>query len=486
MTFEEHLDYVTNLTRRYYKKIQDKPFPMQILQKRTLNTAFMVLDHIEGIPFNDLSSSMYFYTKDITMKTFIRAYDAQIELAAIDPEKFAYGLHKFYTDISAKIKKEGLYDEFFEFFYRCNRLRITERQSTKIRFRVILAYIDLLCQTAEYLRPNKFDFNNVIVGKKTNNEIILMPDAFPNLDLPSYDLHDDIFNKKSDRATLKERFVQLYAKYGYTIKGPEETDLLSFRDRIQVMTVTSMWPFINEFTYDILPTTPFSAYVLRLEMLQADYDLSSLQEQLKRRKGTLPSNGVLITFQENPCVSSILLKECYYDDAIYMLYKIQTPTDGDLTGFYETKTGFFFTTLYDYDNNPEFWEKIATLVLYLYGCYVLQNPDIQPNLVENYFKAPITGLKAEGYMMGGKLKNVYDSEKETATGTARKGNDDFTTETRAIQGFIRRVPNDKRPSAEARALAESLGYDLAPNETYVRPFIKQVFKLKEKKETEAE
>ena len=34
--------------------------------------------------------------------------------------------------------------------------------------------------------------------------------------------------------------------------------------------------------------------------------------------------------------------------------------------------------------------------------------------------------------------------------------------------------------SEARELAESLGYDLEANETYVRPFIKQIFRLKEK------
>ena len=39
---------------------------------------------------------------------------------------------------------------------------------------------------------------------------------------------------------------------------------------------------------------------------------------------------------------------------------------------------------------------------------------------------------------------------------------------------------ERHASQEARELAESLGYDLEANETYVRPFIKQVFRLKEK------
>ena len=50
----------------------------------------------------------------------------------------------------------------------------------------------------------------------------------------------------------------------------------------------------------------------------------------------------------------------------------------------------------------------------------------------------------------------------------------------SIQGYIRKLPAGHKASEEAKELAESLGYDLDSNETYVRPFIKQVFRLKEK------
>ena len=52
-----------------------------------------------------------------------------------------------------------------------------------------------------------------------------------------------------------------------------------------------------------------------------------------------------------------------------------------------------------------------------------------------------------------------------------------------IQGYIRKLPAGQKASEEARTLAENLGYGLEPNETYVRPFIRQVFPLKERTET---
>lgn len=60
----------------------------------------------------------------------------------------------------------------------------------------------------------------------------------------------------------------------------------------------------------------------------------------------------------------------------------------------------------------------------------------------------------------------------------RAGNDKYGSEEKAIQGFIRRVGAGKSPSLEAVARAEALGYELAPNETYVQPFIRRVLKLK--------
>ena len=57
---------------------------------------------------------------------------------------------------------------------------------------------------------------------------------------------------------------------------------------------------------------------------------------------------------------------------------------------------------------------------------------------------------------------------------------EYETAETSIQGYIRKLPAGQKASQEAKELAESLGYDLEPNETYVRPFIRQVFRMKER------
>ena len=77
--------------RRITKKAKGKPLPVIILQTRTLSTATEILEWIKDMPFEKLSMSLYFYCQDVGMKEFTRAYEAQLELAGANPEKFAMG-----------------------------------------------------------------------------------------------------------------------------------------------------------------------------------------------------------------------------------------------------------------------------------------------------------------------------------------------------------------------------------------------------------
>ena len=112
--------------------------------------------------------------------------------------------------------------------------------------------------------------------------------------------------------------------------------------------------------------------------------------------------------------------------------------------------------------------------------YQLSKIDDYFTLERDYKLAPT------GYLQGGKLKNTYSPNEDSGfrAGTARIGNDDCEREERAVQGYIRKLPKNQTASAEARAFAESLGYELNTDETYVRPFIKQVFRLRDKDESD--
>lgn len=484
-------------TRRLNKKLEGKPQAIKMIQRRTLSTALLVVDLIENIPFAKLSMTLYFYCQDVNMAKFTRLYESQIELAGANPEKFAFQLHKFYNNISNQIKKENLYSEYFEFCYRCERLRI-ENTNRNMVDNVIIAYMDLLIQTMEYLRPSKFELDKVVAGRKTTGELITIADPFPNIDIAANELNDLI-----DERTKKKKIIttfdveEIYSRYGYdNISSVDDMEILSNMDRIQCSTISFMSPFINEYTFDILPKTPCTGFVLPFESFKTNIPSKDIKERLIRRRKTLPTNGVIVSFTDgNILFKKLLLKETFFDNKIFMLYRFST-SQGDLCGYYDTKEKFFHSVIVEY-MAANILEDFSALVLYLYGCYTLEDKDYQIGRLPELFKlGGYVGIKATGILYGGRLKNVYDGSTQVTKDTgatqatqargARKGNEDYETTTRAIQGMIRKLPNGQKASEKAQVLAASLGYELGVNETYVQSFMKQVFRLKRKEESNEE
>ena len=204
-------------------------------------------------------------------------------------------------------------------------------------------------------------------------------------------------------------------------------------------------------------------------------DLPELKEALKHRKRTLPTNGVRITFKGAEIFSEILLKEILYDNSIYMLYRLNS-VNGDICGVYETRDSFFYGIFIASEAHGYLEERMESMILYLYATQVLGGSYLLSDINRYLMIEGCEHITAEGFGLGGKLRNVYD-------GVQRPRNGDYETAEASIQGYIRKLPAGQKASEEARTLAESLGYDLEPNETYVRPFIRQVFRLKERTET---
>lgn len=473
------LDDYSPFWRKMMKKIQGKPQAVQTLQRRSMNSAIAILDNIKGIDFSKLSMSLYFYCQDVQMAQFTHLYESQIELAGANPEKFFVNLHSFYNEVSNKIKKNNLYQDFFEFYYRCVRIR-QQNENKNIEDKVLIAYLNLLTQNIEYLRPNKFDFSSCVCGLSTKGEVLITKDLFPTIDQPSYELRE-----KAEKGEVYDTndIFKTYAKYGYDIKTIEDLHVVTNIDKIQTTTIDALLPFINEYTFDIIPQTPFSAYVLTLDVINTTIDLPTLKEKLTKRKRTLSTNGVEVHFRNSPFIQDLLLKEILFDNRIFMLYRLTTK-EGDLCGYYDTKGQFLYSILNEYQDDPNLVKKLASLILYCYASFTLNDIYQLADFKKFFTIKDCPFIYAEGFLKGGKLNNVYKSsdEDEEHTGTARIGSDDYEKDTRAIQGFIRRLPNGQKASMEAIEYAEALGYSLESNETFVRPFIKQVFKLKIKNE----
>ena len=458
--------------RRVTKKANGKPLPLIILQTRTLSTAVEILEWIQDMPFKKLSMSLYFYCQDVGMKEFTRAYETQLELAGANPEKFAMGLHRFYNEMAHKIQKENQYDLFFEFYYRCVRLRI-RNEDEKIDATVSTAYQNLLIQQLEYLRPNKFDFRTFVAGRKTTGEILVREDPFPTFDLPIYELRS-AFEQGKKFENAEEHLYEMYRKAGYEIYNADDQMRIVAQDKIHTTTCCTLLPFINEYTFDILPQTIYNVNSDIIHEILTWVDLDTIKADLKHRKRTLPTNGVRITFSGTEIISEILFKEILWDNSFYMLYRIST-SNGDLSGVFETRDSFFYSIFQTSVGHEYLTAGVESLVLFCYATQVLGG---EYNLEKINRFISVQGcdrLTATGYGQGGRLRNVYD-------GVQPKREGDYVAGETSIQGYIRKLPAGQKASQEAKELAESLGYDLESNETYVRPFIRQVFRLKERTE----
>lgn len=496
MAKNNDMDYIAPYMKWAAKKYKDKPAPVRTLLYRTLSTATAVLTGIKDIPFEKLSFSLYFFCQDIQTDYFTRLYESQLELAGANPDKFVKGLHKFFNDTAAKIKKDDLYEPFFQFLSLCAEVRYqTKPTDSPEKNAVIDSYQSLLLQQTEYLRPNKFDFENIICGRTSAGEIMIMPDSYPFLDGANGDVerivHEAIASGKP--LNIDNIIKETYARFGYTdITDSASLDRASQMDRFLTHHQCALLPYINEYTYDILPDAkkPFTAFVLPLLAIHVKPDVDWLVDILKHRCKTLPSNGIRFDFNyeagKSFVIDYVLMKEVLHGDAIVMLYKMHTDM-GDLCGFYNTKSESFYSVLLE-DEKPERipYNKVRRLILYLYACAVTRiGPELlakQKDLVffassvrdETRIYADITPLG-----MGGKLKNMYHKESRPGTGP-RAGNDAYESEQRSIQGYVRKVGEGRRASEDAVARAKALGYDLNVDETYVQPFIKSVLRLKRK------
>lgn len=457
--------------RRVVRKSKGKPLTATILQTRTLSTAIEILDWIHDIPFEKLSMSLYFYCQDVGMAQFTRAYEAQLELAGANPEKFAMGLHKFFNEMSIRILKEDLFDEYFEFYYRCVKLRI-RNENEQISDTVTTAYQNLLIQQLEYLRPSKFDLRTFIAGRSTTGELLIRDDLFPTFDIPIFETR--LALEEGRKLNNPEEYLyERYRRAGYQIFSAEDQQIIIAEDKIHTTTCTTMLPFINEYTFDMLPQQHYNANSDIIHRIHAQISTDVLKEALTKRKRTLPTNGAKVVFSNCAPFHSVLFKELLYDNSIYMLFRLST-VNGDLCGIYETKDRFFYSIFQSSVGHNYLGEAFAALILFCYASQVIGGYYQAENIRDFITIDGCPQIIASGYAQGGKLRNVYRTEQTHI----REGNYEASEAT--VQGYIRRLPAGQRASQEAQELAMSLGYDLESNETYVRPFTKQVFRLKEK------
>lgn len=239
-------------------------------------------------------------------------------------------------------------------------------------------------------------------------------------------------------------------------------------------------PYINEYTYDILPKKFPSSNFKNLGVFRVhNLDMDAMRKKLSSsRRRTLPVNGVQVHFEDpTEYIKQLLLKEIVVDDEVIMLYKISIDEIGDVSGYYNTASDYLYSLSEEVDS-PIF-KTLDALVLYCYATAVLDDETYSDaNIGEHFSHMNVFHLKAESVGLGGKLKKTDGSEPHT-----ERDLDKYDAKQKVINGFIRRLPEGQTASEEAVARAKKMGYHLQTNETYVAPFSKTIFYLKKKKYT---
>lgn len=370
-------DFVGKYLKRVQKRIAGKPLAMQLIMDRTFGTATWVLQLIEKVSFQKLTAGAYAVSAALPQKDLARQFEAQLELAGANEERFVLGLHAFYNNLSARIKKHHMEREFCAFSGRLLRLQF--ENTPAVDKDIQTAYVNLMMQTLEYLRPDKFDLECCVYGVSTDGEWLTAPCPFPYSDRPANELQQKILNgwRPSDPFEQERTILKLYAQYGIHIQSLDEIPILEQVQRIHINTATAMLPLIDEYTFDIIPERTFSTVKIPFLNLDVLLDTGLVSAQLRSCTKRLPPNGVFFEVDDpSEELDGVLLKETSYQDHRYCLFRVDTPLGG-LSGYYDVEAAFFYSVLLESDSLFPY-AHLRDMILLLYASQVLDSTYLTP------------------------------------------------------------------------------------------------------------
>lgn len=164
------------------------------------------------------------------------------------------------------------------------------------------------------------------------------------------------------------------------------------------------------------------------------------------------------------------------------LYKIVTKF-GDLAGYYNTSTEWFYI-LTDRAQFPELVDSVTNLILWLYTSLACDLPDVLPtdaSFRSSFVTHADTPFGIRCLMIGGKPRDYRKKDNEDDEPLRVFDKSKYDASSKNINGFIRRLPAGQKASERATMIAESYGYELKSDETYVTPFVRRQW-LKKKTE----
>ena len=459
MLFRSHINLFSQYQKRFVKKKQGKPREIQILMSRSFSTAVAILGELMEFPRALIESELLSFNSDPAFSDIAKQYMDKIMLATENADKFIFSLHAFYNDIAAQYREPEQLYRLGQFL--SHMARIDHENRAHIINPIADAYMDLLIQTHEYIRPDRCNVETYTYGVSTTGEVLFGPCPYPYSDVPALNIVDDVVMGRlsNDAAANWVVWQKKYKEVGLHFNSIDDISSFEAAQRVFTSTLNILFPFINEYTFDIIAKESLLSVDCPLQLFTSSPLPATLKEQLKRRKRTLPANGVDFTFLDPTNeLFRLLLKEVIYRDNVYVLYRLDLNI-GSISGYYEPHTGFVWTPLRN-DNIYSAFDNFLAILLSLYASQVLDKGQIGP-LCELFQQdgLPVSVIVHEN---GGELEAICKVSPSPSDKT-------FKYIGATANGQIRRAPRGVQIPKAVRDVGIKYGYDLAENEYYDGP-----------------
>lgn len=362
-------EYTDKYYSRFLKKMEGKPAPVRLIMERTFHSAVWVLETIDGISADELESAINLFVSNLRGIEFALIYREQLKIAWSDADRFLFGLHSFYNNLAMKVKKERKEQAIADFISEVMRYIVDD--SASVYDKAVTAYINMMLQTLEYLRPNKFDFEKSVYGIDGEGRFLLGPCPFPYSDVPMIKLNQMMLKRQEapSRQEINSYLLKEYQEQGIEVSSFEEFSKFECAQRVHVTTIASMLSLITEDTYDMLPEQSYYGEENPIRDLMVPIKIDKLCEMFKGRNRRIPKSGVTFFLGDPDCLLEYLvLKEIRRSNKTYVLYRLRTAF-GDLSGYYDLEDAYFYSILGEAEDKYNY-EVIKALVLALYASQV--------------------------------------------------------------------------------------------------------------------
>lgn len=418
-------------------------------KKNTKTTAKVIVSNLKGLDVCDVLVNLFINVEDEISKELVKLYESQIILAVADESKFISTLNTFYIKTAKFIKKNNAYNSFLLFLYNIYKQKFRTHENKKDKIQI--AYMSLALEQLNYLATYKEHF----IGVSTKNKPLYIKEPYLYLDYAILKL------EKKEIKTKKECY-DLVNKLGYSVKSYEEFEGLFMNYRLIKNMFSYMGFLIDEHNIDILATDYSKLiYGIKTPVIEELFDLDSL---IMNRRRLLKNNRITVELQYGE-IKKIDMREKFVNDELFLILKFTLTNNTEFNGFYDIMNGLFYTPLSE-SSNSQIVPISKSLEMLVKELYLIQTADL--DIIQTHYNE--FEIKF--------IHHINDSDNEGNKTRNYNKNGEYIEEIINLSAYTRRLPEGAKASDSAIEEAKKFGINLDENETFVKPFQKNIYKLK--------